>query len=60
MSTIVQYPARQATAALRPRAAAAQPELTRQERLISTVYLVMGALILAFLTATSVVWALGV
>jgi hypothetical protein len=60
MSTIVQSHAHNGIRALRTRDAAAEPELTRQERLISTVYLVMGALILAFLTATSVVWALGV
>jgi hypothetical protein len=60
MSIIVQYPAHDGTRELPTRSTAAKPELTRQERVISTVYLVMGALIAAFLTATSVVWALGV
>jgi hypothetical protein len=60
MSTIVQYPAHEGTRAPRTRDAAADPEMTRQERVIFTVYLAMGGLILAFLTTTSVVWALGV
>lgn len=60
MSTTVQYPARERTRALRTRNAAAQPEMSRQERVIFTVYVVMGAMILAFLTATTAVWSLGV
>ena len=43
-----------------PPNAAAQPEMTRQERVIFMVYVVMGGMILAFLTATTAVWSLGV
>jgi hypothetical protein len=38
---------------------AAKPELNRQERVISTAYLVMIALILAFLAVTGLVALLG-
>jgi hypothetical protein len=38
---------------------AAKPELNRQERVISTAYLVIIALILAFLAVTGVVASLG-
>jgi hypothetical protein len=46
----------------RPRAgydAAAGPEMNRQERVIFTVYLVMGILIALFLAATGLLWWLG-
>jgi hypothetical protein len=39
--------------------AAASPQLTRQERVIFTVYWVMGILIVLFLAATGLVWWLG-
>ena len=39
--------------------AAAGPEMNRQERVIFTVYVVMGILIVLFLAATGVVWWLG-
>jgi hypothetical protein len=39
--------------------AAAGPELNRQERVIVTVYLVLGILIVLFLAATGVLWWLG-
>jgi hypothetical protein len=39
--------------------AAARPELNRQERVIFTVYVVMGILIVLFLAATGLVWWLG-
>jgi hypothetical protein len=43
-------------AATRPRKlAAARPEMNRQERLISTAYLVMFALVAAFLAVTGLV-----
>jgi hypothetical protein len=48
MSTIAQYNA------------AAEPAMTRQERVIFMVYVVMGGLILAFLAATTALWAVGV
>jgi hypothetical protein len=35
------------------------PEMNRQERVVFTVYVVMGAMIVAFLAATSLVWLLG-
>ncbi len=60
MSTIVQSRADERTRALRTRNVAGAPEMTRQERVIFMVYAVMGAMIVAFLTATTAVWALGV
>jgi fatty acid desaturase len=60
MSTTVQHPADEPTRALRTRHAAAEPGMTRQERVIFVVYVVMGATILAFLTATTALWSLGV
>jgi hypothetical protein len=60
MSTIVQDLANERTRALRTSNAAAEPEMSRQERVIFMVYVVMGAMILAFLTATTAVWSLGV
>jgi hypothetical protein len=39
--------------------AAARPEMNLQERVIFTVYVVMGTLIVAFLAATGVLWWLG-
>jgi hypothetical protein len=60
MSTTVQYRADERTRASRTRNAAGVPEMTRQERVIFTVYAVMGAMIVAFLTATAALWALGV
>jgi hypothetical protein len=61
MSTIVfQYPAHERTGALRTREAAAEPEMNRQERVIFMAYVVMGAMILSFLTATTALWSLGV
>jgi hypothetical protein len=59
MSTIVQYPADERTRALPARNGAAEPEMSRQERVIFMVYVVMGAMILAFLTATTAAWSLG-
>jgi hypothetical protein len=38
-----------------PKLVAAKPELNRQERLISSAYLVMFALVLAFLAVTGLV-----
>jgi hypothetical protein len=46
----------------RPRAgydAAAGPEMNRHERVIFTVYVVMGILIVLFLAATGLLWWLG-
>jgi hypothetical protein len=64
MSTTVQYPANdpanERTRALRTRNPAAEPEMSRQERVTFMVYVVMGGMILAFLTATTAVWSLGV
>jgi hypothetical protein len=59
MSPLTQQHADKHIRARRPRYAAAQVETTRQERVIFTAYVVMGALIAAFMTATSVAWALG-
>jgi hypothetical protein len=39
--------------------AAAGPEMNRQERVIFTVYVVIGILIVLFLAATGVLWWLG-
>jgi hypothetical protein len=60
MSTIVQHPADERIRAPHTGNAAAEPEMTRQERLIFTVYVVMGAMIVAFLTAMTALWSLGV
>jgi hypothetical protein len=37
----------------------ARPEMSRQERVIFTVYVVLGLLIALFLAATGVLWWLG-
>jgi hypothetical protein len=60
MSPIVQQRADEHLRPLRTRNAAAEPELTRQERVIFRVYVGMAAMIAAFLSATSALWALGV
>lgn len=39
--------------------AAARPEMNRKERVIFTVYVVMGILIVAFLAAIGLLWWLG-
>jgi hypothetical protein len=53
-------PARLSLAQPKPRRLpAAKPEMNRQERVISTAYLVIIALILAFLAVTGVVALLG-
>jgi hypothetical protein len=59
MSTIVQYPSDERTRALPP-PNLAELEMTQQERVIFTVYVVMGATIVAFLTAVTALWSLGV
>jgi hypothetical protein len=58
--SIAQYPADEGTRALRTHNAAAEPEMTRQEHVIFMVYAVMGAMTVAFLTATMALWSLGV
>ena len=53
-------PARLPLAQPKPRRLpAAKPEMNRQERVISTAYLVMIALIVAFLAVTGLVASLG-
>ena len=37
----------------------ARPEMNRQERVIFTVYVVLGILVVLFLAATGVLWWLG-
>jgi hypothetical protein len=39
--------------------AASRPDMNRQERVIFTAYVVMGALIVLFLAATGLAWWLG-
>jgi hypothetical protein len=48
MSTLVQQPAELV------------PAMSRQERVIFTVYVAMGAMIVAFLATTFALWSLGV
>jgi hypothetical protein len=53
-------PAAEHAARLGPRHdARARPELNRQERVIFTVYVVLGILIALFLAVTGVLWLLG-
>jgi hypothetical protein len=71
MSTSVQRPAAALPPALPTRAepapvprtsadAAAEPEITRQDRVIVTIYAVMAAMVAAFLATTLALWWFGV
>jgi hypothetical protein len=71
MSTSVQRPAPALAPALPTRAepapaprtsadAAAEPEVTRQDRVIVTIYVVMATMVAGFLATTLALWWLGV